>query len=87
MTLSKEQRKAAINEFRERKSAAGAYSVKCIVNGRVWVGSSRNLDAAKNGIWFSLRTGGHRDKPLQVHEGPLKDPDPAASLSLIICIM
>ena len=36
-----------------------------MASGQVWVDVSRNLDAAKNGTWFGLRNGSHRDKSLQ----------------------
>jgi len=63
--ISKEQKKDAISKFKERKARAGVFAVRSAQSGTVWVGTSRNLDAAKNGIWFSLRIGAHRDKPLQ----------------------
>jgi hypothetical protein len=63
--LSKEQRKEAIGKFKERKTFLGVFAVQCTNSGRVWVGSSRNLNATRNGIWSSLRMGGHRDKELQ----------------------
>src|SRR5260370_932483 len=44
---------------------AGAFAVRCPVTGSVWVGSSRNLDAAKNRLWFMLGHGSHPDKTLQ----------------------
>ena len=62
---SKEARKEAIRKFKERKPLLGAFAVRCTVTGRVWVGASRNLEATKNGTWFSLRHGGHRDESLQ----------------------
>jgi hypothetical protein len=62
---SKAARKEAIRKFKERKTALGVFAVRCAASGRVWVDSSRNLDAAKNGTWFGLRNGSHRDKPLQ----------------------
>src|SRR4051812_48168339 len=63
--LSNEQKKDAIHAFKERKSALGVFAVRCTATGHVWVGASRNLHAARNGIWFALRHGGHRDRPLQ----------------------
>lgn len=63
--LSKEQKKEAIEKFKERKPLLGIYGVRCIASGQVWVGSSRNLDATRNGIWFGLRNGSHRDIALQ----------------------
>jgi len=62
---SKESRKEAIRQYKERKPLVGAYAIRCIVSGRVWVGVSRNLDATKNGSWFTLRNGLHREKSLQ----------------------
>jgi hypothetical protein len=62
---SKEARKEAIRKFKERKPRLGAYAVRCTASGRVWVGSSRNLDATKNGSWTALRMGSHIEKPLQ----------------------
>ena len=58
-------KKEAIRKFKEQKPLLGAYAVRCTVSGRVWVGASRNLDATKNGCWFSLRNGGHIEKSLQ----------------------
>ncbi len=63
--LSREQKKEAIGKFKERKPSPGVYAVKCMASRQVWVGSSRNLSATRNGIWFSLRIQGHRDRLLQ----------------------
>lgn len=63
--LSKEERRAAIEKCKEQKAPAGIYAVRCGKTGETWVGSSRNLNATKNGVWFSLRIGAHRDKSLQ----------------------
>ena len=62
---SKAARKGAIQKFKERKPARGVFAVRCTATGRVWVDASRNLDATKNGSWFCLRNGSHRDKSLQ----------------------
>jgi hypothetical protein len=62
---SKESRKESIEKFKEQKSLLGAYSVRCTTTGRVWVGVSRNLNATKNGCWFTLRNGLHLEKSLQ----------------------
>ena len=58
-------KKEAIRKFKEQNPSRGVYAIRCTATGRVWVGSSRNLDATRNGAWFMLRTGGHIDKPLQ----------------------
>jgi hypothetical protein len=61
----KGSRKEAIRNFKERKPLLGAYAVRCTSTGHVWVGVSRNLDATRNGCWFTLRNGLHREKSLQ----------------------
>jgi hypothetical protein len=62
---SKSDRREAARQFKERKVAAGAYAVRCLPTGAVWVGITRNLDAARNACWFSLRMKGHRVASLQ----------------------
>jgi hypothetical protein len=59
------EKKDAIRKFKEQKPLLGAYAVRCTLSGRVWVGASRNLDATKNGCWFTLRSGSHIEKSLQ----------------------
>lgn len=58
-------RKQAIREFKERKVSRGIFAVRCNASGKVWVGSSPNLDATRNGLWFMLRMGTHHAKDLQ----------------------
>ena len=55
--MEKQDRKAAIAKFKERKSVSGIFAVICTATGEVWVGTSRNLDAQQNSLWFSLRHG------------------------------
>ena len=62
---SKDSRKEAIRKFKEKKPLLGAYAVRCTTTGNVWVGVSRNLEATRNGSWFSLRNGSHMEKSLQ----------------------
>jgi hypothetical protein len=63
--MTTEQKKEAIRQYKERKPAPGIYAVRCPAAGRAWVGASRNLDATRNGLWFALRAGAHRDTSLQ----------------------
>ena len=63
--ISKLSRKAARQQYKMRTPARGAFAVRCQANGRAWVGTSLNLDAAKNGAWSALRIGAHRDPGLQ----------------------
>jgi hypothetical protein len=65
MTMPSSTRKRAIREYKERQPARGAFAVRCLATNRVWVGASTNLDAARNGTWFLLRYGQHRDRGLQ----------------------
>lgn len=58
-------RKDAIREYKERPPNMGAFAIRCLASNRSWVGTSRNLTAAKNGAWFTLRMGMHRDQALQ----------------------
>lgn len=39
--------------------------MRCSATGDIWVGTSMNLDATRNGIWFGLRNGSHISKTLQ----------------------
>ncbi len=63
--MSTVDRKAAIVAYKEVKSVAGIYAVRCAVSGDVWVGESRNLAAQQNSLWFMLRLGSHRTPTLQ----------------------
>jgi hypothetical protein len=58
-------KKEAIRKFKEQKIPQGAYAIRCAATNRVWVGASRNLNSAKNLIWFSLRQGNYREPTLQ----------------------
>jgi hypothetical protein len=62
---SNANRREAAKEFRARKVPKGIFAIRCRITGAVWVDSSRNLEAARNGAWFQLRGGLHRDKRLQ----------------------
>ncbi len=62
---SKESRKECIRKFKEQKPLLGAYAVRCTTTGHIWVGTSRNMDATKNGCWFCLRSASHMEKSLQ----------------------
>ena len=63
--MDKQSRRDLIRDFKERKTAAGVYAIRCATTGEVWVGGSRNIDAQQNGAWFGLRNGSHVNKPMQ----------------------
>src|SRR5258706_14824661 len=58
-------RKEAVRQYKERKTPRGTFAVRCTATGQVWVDSSPNLDAARNGAWFFLRHRYHHNKALQ----------------------
>ncbi|MCK1362079.1 GIY-YIG nuclease family protein [Bradyrhizobium sp. 199] len=58
-------RKAAIAAYKERKTIAGIFVVRCAVSGEAWVGQAPNLEQIQNRIWFSLRLGSHTCRSLQ----------------------
>lgn len=58
-------RKAAIAAYKERKTIAGIFVVRCTASAETWVGQSPNLEKIQNRIWFSLRQGTHTCRSLQ----------------------
>jgi hypothetical protein len=55
--MDRQNRKAAIAAYKDRKPAWGVYAVICTATGEAWVGGSRHVDTQKNGLWFTLRLG------------------------------
>ena len=58
-------RKAAIAAYKERKTIAGIFVLRCAASGEAWVGQAPNLETIQNRIWFSLRQGSHTCRSLQ----------------------
>jgi hypothetical protein len=58
-------RKATIAAYKERKTIAGIYVVRCSATSKAWVGQASNLEKIQNRIWFSLRQGSHTCRSLQ----------------------
>lgn len=52
-------------EYKERVNTAGIFQVKNLVNGKVFLGSSLNLDGPLNQHKFMLSIGKHRNEALQ----------------------
>ena len=63
--MDRQERKAVITAYKERKPAFGVYTVICTATGETWVGTSRTLDTIKNRLWFELATGSHANGALQ----------------------
>jgi hypothetical protein len=63
--VKREDRKAAIAAYKERKAAAGIYAVRCVATGQCWVGRALDLAAIRTRLWFTLRQGNSPHRSLQ----------------------
>jgi len=64
-TTSKAARRQIAQDFKERKVPQGIFAIRCTATGEAWIGSSPNLAAAQNSLWFQLRGGRYRNSALQ----------------------
>jgi len=55
--MKREDKKAAVSAYKERKSAPGVYVVRCAAAGQQWVGGAPDLATIWNRISFALRHG------------------------------
>jgi hypothetical protein len=60
----KQDRKELVQQYMEIKTEAGIYQIKNTKNGKIFIGSTRNLRTL-NGKMMELHMGTHRDKMLQ----------------------
>lgn len=58
-------RKAAIAAYKEQKSVAGIFAIRCQATAGVWVGQTPDLAKIQNRIWFTRRQGSHPCRSLQ----------------------
>ena len=58
-------RKAAVAAYKERKTFAGVFVIRCKASPQAWVGQTPNLEKIQNRIWFTLRQGSHTCRTLQ----------------------
>ena len=63
--MDREQRKAAVAAYRERKAVACIYAVVCHSSGERWIGRALDLSTVQNRLWFTLRQGGYPHPALQ----------------------
>jgi len=63
--MLKEDRKAAVAAYKERKVVAGIYLLSCLATGERWAGQAPDLATIQNRVWFTLRHGSHRQRGLQ----------------------
>ncbi|KAB2954252.1 DUF2087 domain-containing protein [Heliorestis acidaminivorans] len=64
-TMEKERRSQVKREYKETKREMGIIQIKNVTNGKVYLESSRNLDAVFNKNRFLLNQGVHRNSKLQ----------------------
>ena len=63
--MKRDDRKAALSAYKERKPAAGIYAVRCAATAQCWVGKAPNLGTIQNRLWFTLRQGTNPHRSLQ----------------------
>lgn len=63
--MKREDRKAAIAAYKERKVVAGIYAVRCASTGQCWIGRASDLSTIQNQLWFTLRHGNSPHRTLQ----------------------
>jgi hypothetical protein len=63
--MNREDQKAAVAVYKERKVEAGIYAVRCTAAGQVWVGSAPDVSTIQNRLWFTLRQGHNTHRSLQ----------------------
>lgn len=63
--MNRDQRKAAVTAYRERKAVAGIYAVICRPSEQRWIGRALDLSTVQNRLWFTLLQGGYPHPALQ----------------------
>lgn len=63
--MSTAERRAATAAYKKREAIAGIYLVRSSGSSGQWVGHTQDVDAIRNRVWFSLRTGAHTNRELQ----------------------
>jgi hypothetical protein len=63
--MKREDRKAAVAAYKERKPTPGIYAVRCAGTGQCWVGAAPDLATIRNRVSFALRQGAAAPASLQ----------------------
>jgi hypothetical protein len=63
--IQEKSRKELKEEYKQRKPKIGVFQIRNILNGKIFIGSSINLDAAWNSQEFRLNAGAHPNAGLQ----------------------
>jgi hypothetical protein len=63
--MDRSERKAAVSAYKERKSVAGMYAIRCVATDEQWVGAAPDLSAIWTRRTFALRQGIETNRALQ----------------------
>ncbi len=63
--MDNQSRRDLVRDFKDRKTLAGVYAVRCAASGQTWIAGVRNVGSQQNKLWFGLKTGGHPNKAMQ----------------------
>lgn len=63
--MDKQSRREAIRAYKDKKTQAGVYAVRCAATGEVWVAGAANVETQQTRHWFGLRMGSHMNKAMQ----------------------
>jgi hypothetical protein len=63
--MKRDDRKAAVAAYKERKAQAGVYVVRCAATGEQWVGTAPDLATIWTRRSFALRQGSDTNRALQ----------------------
>ena len=63
--MRNEARRAAVAAYKERKSTAGIYLLRCEPSGQCWIGRAPDLASIENRLRFTLRHHSHTHRGLQ----------------------
>jgi hypothetical protein len=63
--MDRSERKAAVSAYKERKSVAGVYAIRCAASDEQWVGSAPDLSTIWTRRAFALRQGIETNRALQ----------------------
>lgn len=63
--MKREDKKAALAAYKERKVVAGIYAVRCVSTGQQWIGRAPDLSTVRNRLWFTLRYGRNPHRSMQ----------------------
>ncbi len=63
--MKTDDRKAAVDAYKERVPVAGIFAVRCAATGQTWVGRAPDVDTIQNRLWFTLKQGSSTHRSLQ----------------------